>query len=261
MTDRTCPQEFVDLAERLADAARPIARKYFRSNLTIDDKNDASPVTIADREIEAAMRVLIEDTFPEHGILGEEHGTKNGGARYVWVLDPIDGTKSFITGKPLFGTLIALCEDGVPILGVIDQAISGERWLGVAGRQTTLNGEPISTRACPDLSDAYLYSTSPDLFNKEDGTWDLFQKLRVQVKHTLYGGDCYGYGLLAGGFADIVCEDGLQAYDFCALIPIVTGAGGSFTDWDGRTVTLSSRGDVLALGDVALLGPVIELLG
>ena len=256
-----CPQEFVDLALRLADVARPIARKYFRSALTIDDKNDASPVTIADREIETAMRALIEETFPDHGILGEEHGTKNGDAQYVWVLDPIDGTKSFITGKPVFGTLIALCENGVPILGIIDQAIADERWLGVAGRQTTFNDEPVSSRQCAGLGDAYLYTTSPDLFTVEDGVWDTFQRFRKQVKHTLYGGDCYAYGLLSSGFVDVVCEDGLNPYDFCALTPVVTGAGGSATDWDGRAITLTSRGDLLALGDSALLGPALEALG
>ncbi|MCW9036134.1 MAG: histidinol-phosphatase [Rhodospirillales bacterium] len=256
-----CPKEFVDLALRLAEVARPIAQKYFRSNVAIDDKDDASPVTIADREIEAAMRKLIEAIFPDHGIFGEEYGKTNENAEFVWVLDPIDGTKSFITGKPLFGTLISLTENRKPILGIIDQAINDELWLGAKGLPTMFNGKPATTRSCKALGDAYMYSTSPDLFDREDGTYADFENLRQKTKHTLYGGDCYAYGLVASGHADIVCETGLNAYDFCALIPVVEGAGGSFTDWDGRPLTVDSAGDALALGDASLLGDALAALG
>ncbi len=260
-TAKTCPKEFVDLALRLAEAARPIAQKYFRANVVIDDKDDASPVTIADREIEGVMRKLIEATFPDHGIFGEEYGKTREEAEYVWVLDPIDGTKSFITGKPLFGTLISLTENRQPILGIIDQAINDELWLGAKGMPTLFNGKPAKTRKCAALKDAYMYSTSPDLFDREDGTYDDFENLRQKTKHTLYGGDCYGYGLVASGHADMVCESGLNAYDFCALIPVVEGAGGLFTDWDGKPLTMDSPGDVLALGDPSLLGEALSALG
>jgi len=260
MTDQPIHQPHLDLAQRLADAARPIAKKYFRTPLAVDAKDDQSPVTIADREIETEMRRLIEETFPDHGILGEEHGTVRGDADYVWVLDPIDGTKSFITGKPLFGTLIGLAHKGEPVLGVIDQPISGERWLGAKGHPATFNGKPIKTRACKTLGDAVMYTTSPLLFPTEGGFLNAYHYLERNVKLPMFGGDCYSYGLLASGFCDIVCETGLNPYDFAALIPIVEGAGGSITDWNGKPLTLSSKGDVLALGDPDLKAAAVEAL-
>src|SRR5471032_592893 len=162
---RSVPAELVALAHSLADAARPIAAKYFRTQVKIDDKSDATPVTIADREAETAMRELLTEHVPQHGVFGEEHGAVRTDAEYVWVLDPIDGTKAFITGMPIFGTLIALLHRGVPVLGVIDQPILGERWLGVAGERSTFNGKPISVRPCPALEAAYMYSTAPIMFS------------------------------------------------------------------------------------------------
>src|SRR3982750_3089029 len=153
--------DFVALAHSLADAARPIVARYFRTPFTIDDKSDLSPVTIADREAETAMRAILTKQAPEHGIYGEEHGVERPDADYVWVLDPIDGTRAFVTGLPIFGTLIALLHRGVPVLGVIDQPILKERWLGVAGQTSTFNGQPITVRACPSLERAYMYSTAP----------------------------------------------------------------------------------------------------
>lgn len=260
MTEPAVQQLYLDLAHRLADAARPIAEMYFRTPLDIDAKDDNSPVTIADREIETEMRLIIEETFPTHGILGEEHGTLRGDAEFVWVLDPIDGTKSFITGKPLFGTLIALAQSGKPILGMIDQPINKERWVGAAGHPTTFNGEVVKTRACGDLGKAVMYTTSPLLFPTEGGFLNAYHYLERSVKLPLFGCDCYAYGLLASGFCDIVCETGLNPYDFAALIPVVEGAGGSLTDWDGNPLTLQSKGDVLALGDSSIKEAVVECL-
>src|SRR5712691_7875277 len=153
------PAELVALAHRLADAARPIAARYFRTGVTVDDKTDASPVTIADREAETAMRTLLTEHVPHHGVFGEEHGAVRTDADYVWVLDPIDGTKAFITGLPIFGTLVALLHCGKPVLGVIDQPILDERWFGVERERSTFNGKPISVRSCPSLAAAYMYST------------------------------------------------------------------------------------------------------
>src|SRR5262245_6574589 len=158
------PAELVALSQRLADAARPISSRYFRTAVAVDDKTDASPVTIADREAETAMRALLTEHVPQHGVFGEEHGAVRTDAEYVWVLDPIDGTKAFITGLPIFGTLIALLHRGVPVLGVIDQPILKERWLGVSGERSTYNGKPIQVRACADLANAYMYSTAPIMF-------------------------------------------------------------------------------------------------
>ena len=154
-------QEFVDLANRLADASRPILRSYYRRKLDVDIKSDASPVTQADREAEAAIRKLINATFPYHGIFGEEFGKERADAEYVWVLDPLDGTRAFVTGRPTFGTLIALTRNGAPLLGLIDMPVLGDRWVGAVGRPTTLNSEPVQARPCAKLGDAYLSASIP----------------------------------------------------------------------------------------------------
>ena len=216
--------ELVALANSLADAARPIAARYFRTPVTVDDKADQSPVTIADREAETAMRTLLDNRVPQHGVFGEEHGAVRTDAEFVWVLDPIDGTKAFITGLPIFGTLIALLHRGVPVLGIIDQPISKERWVGVVGQGSTLNGRPIKVRACPGLDKAYMYSTAPQMF--DGATAGRHQALAEKTKLFRWGGDCYAYGLLAAGHVDLVVENSLKLYDFAALVPVIKGAGG-----------------------------------
>ena len=237
-------------AHRLADAAGAIIRRYFRRKFTVDEKSDRTPVTIADRAAERAMRRLIKARFPAHGIVGEEYGRSQAGADYVWVLDPIDGTKSFISGVPLFGTLIALTYRGRPILGVIDQPILRERWVGATGRKTTLNGKRVKTRACASLDRATLFATSPDLFAAGDAT--AFAQLSRAAKLTRFGADCYAYALLASGFVDLVVEVGLKIHDFCALVPVIEGAGGTMTDWRGQPLDFGSDGRVVASGDRAL---------
>ncbi len=250
MTDRVAAP-LLALAGALADAAGSVIRSYFRRKIAVDDKSDLTPVTIADREAEAAMRRLIVERFPDHGIIGEEHGRTRPEADYLWVLDPIDGTKSFISGIPLFGTLIALVHRGRPVLGIIDQPILGERWLGAAGRATTLNGAPVRTRPCPSLGAATLFSTAPEImFAGADAAG--FARLRGSVKLTRNGADCYAYAQLASGFIDLVVEAGLKPYDYCALVPVIEGAGGVITDWQGRALDLGSDGRVIAAGDPAL---------
>lgn len=249
----------VRLAERMADAARPVVMRFFRTSaLAIDAKADASPVTVADREAEAAMRRMIAEAFPEHGVVGEEHGATRPDAEYVWVLDPIDGTKSFVTGKPLFGTLIALLHRHRPVIGVIDMPALGERWVGVDGEATRFNGAPARARACPGLPSAWLYATSPHMFQGRDA--EAFQRLGGRCRAILYGADCYAYGLLANGTVDLVCEAAMQPYDYCALVPIVSGAGGVITDWAGGELTLDSDGRVLAAGDPGLHAAAREVL-
>ena len=238
---------FLALALRLADAAAGEIRPYFRNLTTIEEKADLSPVTVADRAAESAMRRLIETHFPDHGILGEEFGEVRGDAEYVWVLDPIDGTKSFISGVPLFGTLIALTRGRRPILGIIDQPISRERWVGASGRPTTLNGAHIRCRACLGLAIATLFATTPEMFKGKDAR--CFARLSAAVKLTRFGADCYAYGLVAAGFVDLVLEAELKPYDFCAMVPIVEGAGGVATDWRGASLDLASDGRILVAGD------------
>ena len=252
------PSNLVALAHQLADAARPIAARHFRTGVTVDDKSDLSPVTIADREAETAMRELLDRHVPDHGVFGEEHGAVRTDAEYVWVLDPIDGTKAFITGLPLFGTLIGLFHNGKPVLGIIDQPILQERWLGVDGERSTLNGKPISVRACADLANAYMYSTAPAMF--AGGYATPHQTLTKKVKLFRWGGDCYAYGLLAAGHVDLVVEADLKLYDYAALIPVITGAGGVITDWKGKALDMQSDGAVVAAGDPAVHRAALDIL-
>ena len=249
---------FLELAAELADAAGAVIRPFFRQNLQVDDKPDLSPVTAADRAAETAMRRLIAARFPTHGIIGEEFGRERDDAEFVWVLDPIDGTKSFISGVPLFGTLIALARAGRPIVGIIDQPISRERWVGAAGRAATFNGEPIRCRRCPALAAATVFSTSPDMFKGADAA--AHARVATAAKLVRFGADCYAYGLLAHGFIDLVIEASLKPYDFSAMLPVVEGAGGIATDWQGRPLGLDSDGRVLVAGDVRTHREALALL-
>jgi inositol-phosphate phosphatase / L-galactose 1-phosphate phosphatase / histidinol-phosphatase len=256
--DPVAPDE-IALALALADAAGAIVRRYFRAPLKIDDKPDLTPVTIADRESERAMRRLIAAKFPAHGIIGEEEGREREDAESVWVLDPIDGTKNFVSGIPLFGTLIALVRAGRPVLGVIEQPVLGERWLGVAGRRTTLNGTEVRTRSCTELAQATLYATSPDMFTGANAI--SFQRLKSRVKLGRFGADCYAYAQLASGFIDLVVECDLKPYDFSALVPVIEGAGGAIADWRGQPLDLRSDGRVIACGDPRLFDAAKAALG
>ena len=249
---------FLIVANELADAAGAAIRPHFRTALAVDDKTDLSPVTAADRAAEQAMRRLITARFPEHGIVGEEYGCEHEDAEFVWVLDPIDGTKSFISGVPLFGTLIALMRRGRPILGIIDQPISRERWIGAEDRATTHNGKPVRCRSCAGIAAATVFATTPEMFHGADAA--AFARVSRAAKLTRFGADCYAYGLVALGFADIVIEASLQTYDFGPVLPIIEGAGGIATDWSGTPLGLSSDGRVLIAGDKRAHSDALELL-
>lgn len=253
-----CPDAFVAFAGRLAEAAGAAIRPHFRNLTAVERKADSSPVTVADRAAEKAMRDLIEAAYPDHGIHGEEYGVVRPDADHVWILDPIDGTKSFVTGLPLWGTLIALAHRGEAILGVIDQPVLNERWLGAAGRPTTFNGKPVRVRDCPRLEEAALLATTVDLLNPSELA--AFEKLRRRVRVNRMAGDCYAYGLLAAGFADLVVDCRVQPYDFAALIPVIGGAGGRITDWEGRPLSLKSPSRLLAAGDHEMHGAAVQLL-
>lgn len=248
-TPRSFPDaaEATALAHRLADAAGDCIRQAFRQPLAVDLKSDASPVTAADRSAERIMRDMIERHRPDDGIVGEEFGEKKGRSGLTWVLDPIDGTKSFVVGRATFGTLIALCEDDVPVLGVIDQPVTRERWIGVRGAPTLFNGAPVQVRPCAKLADARAGSTSPAQLRR--GTPPLWERLEKACAAFAWGGDCYLYGLLACGYVDMVVESLLKPHDFAALVPVVEGAGGIMRTWQGDPVTLGAGGDVVALSD------------
>lgn len=246
------------LASALADAAGEAIRPFFRARFDIESKADASPVTQADRAAEAAMRRLIEAERPDDGIIGEEYGSVREDAERVWVLDPIDGTRSFIAGRAIFGTLIALLEGGRPVLGVIDQPIARERWLGAAGRRTTLNGSATATRRCSSLASAHLATTGPGYFSDTERA--AFDRMAAAARDTLWGGDCYNYALLASGQLDVVVEAGLKLHDFAALVPIVEGAGGAICDWSGAPLNAASDGRVIAAADPAIVAEVVAKL-
>ncbi len=248
------------LALRLADAAGAAIRPHFRSGLSSERKDDASPVTVADRAAEEAMRRIIKAEFPRDGVIGEEFGDEQGESGRTWVLDPIDGTVSFLAGRPIFGTLIALLVDGWPVLGVIDQPILNERWVGVSGRPTRFNGAEVGTRACPALDQAMLATTGPQYFDDHEGEHFMALAAKTDHKRMMMGGDCYNYGLLASGHLDLICEAGLKLHDWAALVPIVEGAGGTMCDWNGEPLHQGSDGHVLALGDPARLEDVVEAM-
>lgn len=250
----------IALALRLADAAADAVRPYFRTGVETERKGDATPVTLADRAAEEAMRRIIKAEAPRDTIIGEEFGAEGGTSGRSWVLDPIDGTASFLVGRPIFGTLIALVVEGWPVLGVIDQPILKERWLGVTGRPTTLNGAPAHTRSCRKLADATLATTGPHYFDDHDGGHFMALAARTDHRRMVMGGDCYNYALLASGHIDIVCEAGLKLHDWAALVPVVEGAGGTMCDWHGEPLHSASSGHVIALGDPARLEDAVEAL-
>ncbi len=254
-----CPRELLELAARTADVAGAITRKHYRTGVSVEHKADASPCTAADREAESAMRGLIGAECPEHGIVGEEFGAQRPDAEYVWVLDPIDGTHAFICGIPLYTTLVTLTRRGWPLLGVIDQPVTGERWVGATGWPTTLNGRAVHARRCPDVARAYLCATTPAMFRGADAA--AFARIAQRVSGVRYGTDGYGYGLLAAGWVDLVVEADLAPYDYLAHAPVVAGAGGVLTDWEGRSVHLSLGATrIVASGDPVLHARTLELL-
>lgn len=248
-------------AEAAADVAGAVIRPLFRTGIGTDLKTDASPVTIADRTAEQAMRAVLAERFPGHGILGEEFGLQNPESRLRWVLDPIDGTRAFITGRPSFGTLIALLDGDTPIIGIIDQPITGERWVGAKGRPTTFRGPfggTAQTRPCPAIGQAELGATTPDMFVGEDAA--AWARLTRSVGRTYYGGDCYTYGLVALGHVDISVDATMKVWDWAALVPVVEGAGGRVTDWQGNPLRPDGDGRTVAVGDPALLPQVLAIL-
>ncbi|HTR17176.1 MAG TPA: inositol monophosphatase family protein [Acetobacteraceae bacterium] len=255
------PDTLIAAAHAAADAAGAVIRPLFRSGIAADLKGDESPVTVADRGAEQAMRALLGERFPEHGILGEEFGLDRPDARFRWVLDPIDGTRAFITGRPSFTILIALMDGDTPILGIIDQPVTGERWTGCLGRPTLFQGGfggAPGARRCDTLAAAELSCTSPEMLAGDP--WPRWQRLQGAVNRTSWGGDSYAYGLLALGQIDIVAEADMKVWDWAALVPVVEGAGGRVTDWEGRKLNPEGVARTLAVGDPALLPLAVEAL-
>ena len=242
--------ELLAFAEALADESRAMLRQAARAALSIDIKADASFVTAADRAVETRLRERIEASYPDHGILGEEHGSRDLDAEFVWVIDPIDGTAAFIAGIPVYGTLIGLAREGLPWLGVIDHPVTDERLTGVAGRFARHNGSPIRCRPNAALDSAFMTSSNPRFLTEAELA--ATRRLDRSVRFTQYGGSCYAYGCLARGRTDLAVDGGLDTFDIFAPVAIIQGAGGMATDWAGAPISLAWRGQVLAAGDAAL---------
>ena len=254
--------DFTAFIGRLATAAGETILPFFRTSLSIDNKStahDFDPVTEADRAAEAVMRRMIKASFPQHGIVGEEFGSEREDAEYVWVLDPIDGTKSFISGFPIWGTLIALLHKGMPVFGMMHQPFIGERFSGDNGSahySGSAGERRLAVRRCASLQEATMFTTSPMLMNEDDRA--VFGRVEKAARLTRYGGDCYSYCMLAAGHLDLVIETELKPYDIAALIPIITGAGGVVTTWEGKPA--QSGGRIVAAGDPRVHEAAIKLL-
>lgn len=253
-----CPAEFIDLALRLSEEARCTAARYFRTRFPVETKSDESPVTIADREIEANQRAIIESTYSDHGISGEEYGDVRMGADYVWILDPIDGTKAFLNGIPIFTNLIGLAYRGDPVLGIIDQPILGERWIGAAGHGASLNNAPIKTDLSPSLAEVTVHATTPEMFIGANAA--RFDRLTSAAKYCRYGTDCYAYGLLASGHLHLVAEADMKVQDYMPVVEVIRQAGGIISDWSGQPLGFDSDGTVLASASNGLHNAALEVL-
>jgi histidinol phosphatase-like enzyme (inositol monophosphatase family) len=253
------PQNFLDLAHRMADASGDIVRAAFRQGFDTQTKADKTPVTDIDKAVERAVRELVAAHAPDHGVIGEEYPAERPDADFVWIVDPIDGTKSFICGIPLFGTLIALRHGGDYVLGVVDQPIMRERWIGADGHGASMNGKPIGTRACPKLADAVVTTSGPDDYAAF--AYDDMRPVHKAGKWVMYGGECYDYGLLAMGFHDVMIDADLHEHDYAAPAALIRNAGGIVSDWRGAPLGPASDGRILAVGDPALHEQCLALIG
>jgi myo-inositol-1(or 4)-monophosphatase len=254
--------DFSAFVDELASLSGAAILPFFRSSLSAIDKSNGGafdPVTEADRASEAVMRSRIKTTFPEHGIIGEEFGSEKPDAEFVWVLDPIDGTKAFISGLPLWGTLIGLTRNGHPAFGMMNQPYTKERFFGDGGAatlRTPAGDRPLKTRACASLAEATLSCTSTTMFNAKE--LKSFQKVEKAARLTRFGYDCYAFCMVAAGFIDLVIESNLKPYDIVALIPIIEGAGGIVTTWDGGSPV--NGGAIIAAGDKRTHAAAMALL-
>ncbi len=257
-------QHLADIANAALDASAAAIRPYFRVGLSADDKSDESPVTVADRKAEQVLREALAKATPDFGIIGEEFPPHNPEARYVWVIDPIDGTRAFITGRTSFATLLGLMEDGVPVLGFIDQPITRERWAGgrgVAPGFTGGLGGKAGTRQNARLAQAEFSATSPEMITAAGPEAQRrFNRLKAAAKRMYWGGDAYSYGLLALGQIDLIAEHDLKPWDWAPLAPVIEAAGGVVTDWSGRPLQLGCDGSVLASANRALHDEALAIL-
>ena len=252
-------EELIIFSNYLADESEKIIKEYFRKSFVIQSKEDESPVTIADQKTELKIRELIEKKYPNHGILGEEFEGKDIESEYLWVIDPIDGTRSFIAGHKDFGTLISLLHNKIPIIGIINCPMHKERWVGIKGRQTTMNNQKVCTSTKQSLDQSYLSTTGLYMF-ENDNFKKGFEKIINLTSYHRFGGDCYNYGMVASGYIDIVIENMLKVHDYMALIPVIEGAGGEITDKFGKKINFDSDGSVVVSANQKLHKQLIDII-
>jgi histidinol phosphatase-like enzyme (inositol monophosphatase family) len=252
------PSEYTTFAHQLADIARHIIQIAEKENRRPVAKLDASPVTPTDKAVELKLRERINDLFPGHGILGEEFGAEGLDREFVWVLDPIDGTKAFVAGLPVFGTLISLTQGGNPVIGLIDNPTTGDRWFGVSGEATTLNNAPIMSAPTNALEEAFMSTGNPDAFDSNNKR--RLERLQRTTRWCVFGGSCMSYGRVADGSLDICIDEGLSPFDYCALVPVINGAGGRITDWHGAPLTITSGSQCVASANDTLHHQVLANL-
>jgi myo-inositol-1(or 4)-monophosphatase len=254
--------DFASFIDELATVSGDTILPFFRTAMAVEDKTRGGafdPVTEADRAAETAMRTLIKRTFPDHGIVGEEYGNEQSEAEYVWTLDPIDGTKSFISGMPAWGTLIGLARLGEPVFGMMHQPFTRERFAGdgaAAWYRGPAGERALRVRPCATLADAVLYTTSPRLMQTPDR--NAFGRVEEAVRLSRYGGDCYAYCMVAAGHVDLVIETELKPHDVMPLVPIVMGAGGIITTWDNGPPQHGGR--IIAAGDKRVHAAAMKML-
>ena len=251
-------QEYINFANTLADAASETSMQYFRTSLDIDNKSDESPVTIADKNTEIKIRSMIEKKYPDHGILGEEFDSINPDAEFIWVIDPIDGTRSYIAGHKDFGNLISLTQNKKPIIGIINCPAHDERWVGIKNQNTTINKQSTKCSKVTNIEDAYLFTSG--LYFDEPRLRRAVEKIQKKIRYFRYGGDCYMYGMVASGLIDIVIEDTLKVHDYMALVNVIEGAGGKITDKFGNEITTESQGSVVVSANEELHSKLISLI-
>lgn len=252
------PNALLDAAIAFSAEAARIPLRHFRSGVSVDVKADASPVTVADRDTELNLRAAIASRFPDHGILGEEFGTQDGERRYLWVIDPIDGTKSFISGSPLFGMLIGVLEEGIPQAGLIRMPALDECFAGAIGEPATLNGRAIRCSEATSLADARIYLNEADIMMREEP--ERFGRLMNSGTFRRLAFDCYSFGLLALGEVDAVIDFDLKPHDYLPVVPVVEAAGGIITDWRGGPLRLNSDGSVVAAATPELHAEIVRLI-
>ncbi len=251
--------DLVSFANHLSDESARVIKQYFRKSIYIENKKDESPVTVADKNTELKIRELISNKYPTHGILGEEFDAKDIDSEYLWVIDPIDGTRSFIAGHKDFGTLISLLHNKKPIIGIINCPMHEERWVGIHGEKTKMNGQIVKTSNKQNIDQSYLSSTGLYMFDN-DNFKKGFEKIIDTTRYHRFGGDCYNYGLVASGYIDIVIENMLKIHDYMALIPVIEGAGGKITDSSGNMIGFDSNGSVVVSANEELHSQLINII-